>query len=451
MRGHRRTGNRSRPCPPGDGKFDQTFLPSDVDVVIGRVDLSRLPAFSMLEEDLLARYLDKDHAWRRGQVTAEMRGLIDDNVGDSYGFAPASYAWRGFAGMFGAQNIHAVDYLPTLETESYLWSYGCGGSSYNHCGGVASTQDFATRTVRTVFTSLYGSYFGDWDNEDNVLRAPLAAEGFTLTNMWSGHPVWHRRPMALGRTIGDCARLTQNDVNDYMAGDGNRQVYIALMGDPTLRMQVVPPVEDLLLTPAPGGGIDVAWSPRPVPVDGYFVYRSDHLGGSFELLTPEPVTATTFRDGAPLPGTNVFMVRALRSETSASGVYGNLSCGVIDSLAVSAAHGQPFDQGRGLHLCARGSWPKEAGSCSWSDLDWQATGRHRRAAVASVAKAQSHLTIWQSLTLPPSFCACQLNKCSVRCPRCRIGRRAKASRDLRKMAVPPAVPPRVGPRFRRRF
>ncbi len=28
---------------PGDGKFDQTFLPSDVDLMVGRVDLNRMP------------------------------------------------------------------------------------------------------------------------------------------------------------------------------------------------------------------------------------------------------------------------------------------------------------------------------------------------------------------------------------------------------------------------
>jgi hypothetical protein len=31
------------------------------------------------------------------------------------------------------------------------------------------------------FTMLFGSYFGDWDSQDNFLRAPLA-QGLTLTN-----------------------------------------------------------------------------------------------------------------------------------------------------------------------------------------------------------------------------------------------------------------------------
>ena len=50
---------------PGDGKFDQTYLPSAVDLEVGRVDLSRMPAFSALDAvGLLRRYLDKNHAWR---------------------------------------------------------------------------------------------------------------------------------------------------------------------------------------------------------------------------------------------------------------------------------------------------------------------------------------------------------------------------------------------------
>ena len=335
---------------PGDGKFDQTFLPSDADLMIGRVDLSRLPAFNLLERDRMRRYLYKNHAWRQGQVEVEPRGLIDDNVGDLYGFAPASCAWRNFAGMFTADQVFATDYLPTLETESYLWSYGCGGSGYTHCGGVASTQDFAARTFKTVFTSLYGSYFGDWDNEDNVLRSPLASEGFILTNMWSGRPVWHWHPMSMGATIGECARLTQNDVNDYMAGDGNRQIHIALMGDPTLRMHVVPPISNLSLTPAAGGAIDLAWSAAPGTIEGYHVYRGGSLNDRLERLTVDALPAAAYRDEDPLPGNNVYMIRALRRESSASGSYDNLSCGVIDSLSVSAIGDWPLEQDRGFFL-----------------------------------------------------------------------------------------------------
>jgi hypothetical protein len=39
--------------------LDQTYLPSDVELQVGRIDLSDLPAFSETEEILLIRYLKK--------------------------------------------------------------------------------------------------------------------------------------------------------------------------------------------------------------------------------------------------------------------------------------------------------------------------------------------------------------------------------------------------------
>ena len=58
---------------PGDGKFDPTFLPSDVKLEVGRVDLSQMPAFGKTETELLRRYLDKDHAFRHRTMEVEKR------------------------------------------------------------------------------------------------------------------------------------------------------------------------------------------------------------------------------------------------------------------------------------------------------------------------------------------------------------------------------------------
>ena len=44
---------------------------------------------------------------------------------------------------------------------------------------------------------------------------------------------------------------------------------------------------------------------------------------------------TTYVDADPLPENNVYMVRALDIQSTGSGTYENLSCGVIDSLSVT--------------------------------------------------------------------------------------------------------------------
>lgn len=322
---------------PGDGKFDQTWLPSDADLRIGRVDLSRMPAFALGEAELLRRYLDKDHDFRTGLIQAEPRGLIDDNVGDLGGLAPAAMGWRDFSTMVGSDRISAGDFFPDLETESHLWAYGCGGSSFTVCGGVGSTADFATRTVLATFTSMYGSYFGDWDNENNVLRAPLGAAGCPLTCFWSGRPTWHMQHMALGFPIGESTRLTQNNNTLYRISDGTRVVHIALMGDPTLRLHAVRPVAALEVVEEGAGAHRVSWVGSPDAGEGYHLYRSWTMEGPFERLNQLPLTDTTYVDAAPLPGKNVYMVRAMMLRTTPSGSFYDLSCGLIDSLGVAGA------------------------------------------------------------------------------------------------------------------
>ncbi len=313
---------------PGDGKFDQSFLPSDVDLQVGRVDLFDLPAFAESETDLLKRYFDKNHNFRHGLINAERRGLIDENLSQSH----HAVGWRNFASLVGASNITANDYLPTLENDSYLWSFGCAGSGYTNCGGVASTNDFATKEINTVFTMLFGSYFGDWDNQNNVLRSPLASNGLILTNMWACVPHWYLHHMALGKTIGFSARLSQNNSTEYSAFWGNRVVHTALMGDPTLRMHVVKPISELNIDSTGISEIYLTWQPPEDLIIGYNIYRSNEINGNLIRINEQLVTETNYSDQSPLNGKNIYMVKALKLEVAGSGTYYNMSQGIIDSI-----------------------------------------------------------------------------------------------------------------------
>lgn len=318
---------------PGDGKYDQTFLPSDVDLQMGRVDLSEMPAFDRDEFALLQRYLDRNHAFRRAEFTAEPRGLVDDNVGESYGLAFAAFGWRHFTALSGQGSVNALDYFTTLEQESYLLSYGCGGGSNSSCMGIGTTFDFAARDVKTVFTSLYGSYFGDWNKPNNLLRAPLASGGWPLVCFWSGRPTWHIHHMGLGHTIGFSTRLTQNADHEYTVGDSQRQIHIALMGDPTLRLHPVSPAANLVLTDT-GNGVQLNWNPSPAADEGYYVYRAAGMDDRFQRIHGEPLTEPAFFDPSPSTGTNVYMVRAMTLEISGSGSYFNLSAGTTATIDI---------------------------------------------------------------------------------------------------------------------
>jgi hypothetical protein len=322
---------------PGDGKFDQINQDdtgTNVTLCVGRVDLANLPAFPQGECELLRGYLGKDHDFRSKVFTVQGQGLIDDQFGVFDGAEPFAVAgWRNFAAFFGASNIIAGDWLSTLTSQGCLWGYGCGPGSadYTTSSGVASTWALVTNDTQVVFTMLFGSYFGDWDSPNNLMRAQLATPTYTLSCAWSGRPNWIFHHMALGETLGFSARLTQNNWALYSPGMFPQCFHIALMGDPTLRMHTVAPPSGVTLASNSAGGIDLQWNPSTDAVAGYCVYEAPTIAGPFANLTGGLIAGTSYT--VPVLSSNVYMVRAVNLEVSASGSYFNPSEGVFASLA----------------------------------------------------------------------------------------------------------------------
>lgn len=316
---------------PGDGKFDQSLIPSDVELQIGRVDFANMPSFALSEEELLRNYLNKDHAFRQKEFTAVSRGLVDDNFGYFGGEAFASTGYKNIGPIVGPGNVVAADYFTTMADSSYLWSYGCGGGWYQGAGGIGSTGDFANSHTQSVFTMLFGSYFGDWDSQDNFLRAPLA-QGLTLTNAWSGRPHWVFHQMTLGENIGYCARVSQNNNATYFASYGARFVSIGLMGDPTLRNDMIAPVSKLAAS-NDGFNVHLTWEPSPENVLGYHIYRKTANDDDFIRVNSDPVTEVSFTDIClDVEGDVTYMVRALNLQQTPSGTYYNMSQGVFQGI-----------------------------------------------------------------------------------------------------------------------
>jgi hypothetical protein len=331
-----REANKNR---VGDGKFDQTFLPSNNELQIGRVDLYNMPSFSSNDTLLIKSYLDKDHNFKIGKIASDPRGLIDDNF---TGNSLASQAWKGFSAMFGPQNINSTaDYFTEMRTNSYLWSCGTGGGSFNSCSGIGTSANFAQDSLNTIFTMLSGSYFGDWDNQDNLLRAPLASRGTTLVDFWGGIPSWFVHFMAMGEDIGYCTNFSQNNENtlfyNFNFNGSSNCVHMALMGDPTLRMHVVKPASALNATPISGNQkYSLNWQGSNDNIIGYNIYRANKKYGKFTKINSTIVTGTSYTDNSPLAGKNAYMVRAVKLETSASGSYYNMSIGALDVNTINS-------------------------------------------------------------------------------------------------------------------
>jgi len=345
----------------GDWNSSPDFLPSDVELMVGRVDLWDMPGVGAAvpwpsEQELLRNYLNKDHNWRHKLTNVQHLALMGNRRGDQNGEAPAASGYRNFEPLVGPGNTieanTADNALPNerwvaeLAVGNYLWAYGCGGGQRAAISALGTngqyfdvwSTDVVGEDAHAVFVMLFGSWFGNWDDEDDIMRSVLVTPSLGLACCMAGRPHWFFHHMGLGETIGYGTRLTMNNSTLYQNQTNGfpRAVYIALMGDPTLRMDPVAPPAALSANRGTSS-VMLRWSASPDAVLGYHIYRASVPAGPFSRLTSSLVTGTTFTDAASSSNAFTYMVRAVKLQTTPSGTYSNASQGIFVSAPASFA------------------------------------------------------------------------------------------------------------------
>jgi hypothetical protein len=339
-----------------------SYLPSDVALMVGRVDMFNMPGMGAAvpwpsEEELLRNYLTKDHNWRTHLINVDRRALMGDRRGSDDGaLAMAASAYRIFEPCVGPGNTIQADidddapaeqsWIYMLSTGSYLWAFGDGGGEVNSISYLGTNEPYQTvlstdivgDNAQGVFVLLFGSFFGNWDQQDDIMRAVLATPTTGLACVMSGEPHWFLHHMGLGETIGYGTRLTMNNSTLYrnMSNIFTRAVYIGLMGDPTLRMEPLAPPESVSAT-AGAGGVTLNWGASADSVLGYHVYRATSPAGPFSRLTSAWVPGNTYVDSGATQDIYTYMVRAITLQSNPSGSYYNLSQGAFATVVSNLA------------------------------------------------------------------------------------------------------------------
>jgi hypothetical protein len=280
--------------------------------------------------------------------------LMGNRRGDEAGRAVAASGYRNFTPFVGAGQILEANtednappeqrWISMLSANTFLWAYGCGGGQPTAISELGThdqyndvwSADVVGQDAKAVFVMLFGSWFGNWDGTDNIMRSFLATPTMGLASCMSGGPHWFLHHMGLGETIGYDTRLTMNNSTLYKneSNDFTRAIFIALMGDPTLRMNPVAPPANLI-TLQDSNSVVLTWAASSDnTILGYHVYRARSAAGPFMRQTISLLSTTSFSDQNPSAGTNTYMVRAVKLETTPSGSYTNISQGIFSSLVV---------------------------------------------------------------------------------------------------------------------
>jgi hypothetical protein len=353
---------------PNNPTNGPSYIPSDLALEVGRVDMFNMIGVGSVEgpwpneQELLRNYLNKDHNWRTHQIQVQRQSLMGDRRGDVDGtLGMAASGYRNFTPFCGASNpLYGTNdiieaniqddapipqrWISMLDETNYLWAFGDGGGELNGCTYLGTngeynevlSTDIVGTDAQAVFVMLFGSYMGNWDGQDDLLRSVLATPTMGLACMMVGEPHWFVHHMGLGETIGYGARLTVNNDMLYQSASNAfmRAVYINLMGDPTLRHDPIRPPFGLTAT-AGADGVALNWNPGSDPVLGYNVYLSDDPVGPFSRLNDSLIEATNYTDIGVPSGTYYYMVRGVRVETNPSGSYTNASEGIFTSVNVA--------------------------------------------------------------------------------------------------------------------
>lgn len=322
---------------PGDGKFDEDRLPTQLEVAVGRIDFANLPNISgaileskprrksQVETELLRQYLRKNLAFRRGELSFDTEATIRSYLPRNQNMSIHKPAIMNAANWYGhvPGPIRIGDGFTEESRPSWSFMGGYSGSD-SFASGVRRTRDFnrPENAPHAAFLMFYSSWHGDWNLPDAFLRACLTTPKAGLASFSMLVGPWHLGDLGRGECLG-YGYLQSANQQTLPASRA-----LAIMGDPTLRIFVTSPVSELAMKKA-GDTRKLSWINPAIPhLEGIYLYHFDNELHRYQLFMRLEPSLEYWNLPDHIPSQTRLMIRAGQWIHSGSGTFTSLSHGV---------------------------------------------------------------------------------------------------------------------------
>lgn len=327
---------------PNDFKWDQDFIPSELELAFGRIDFYDISSYADTEVQLLKNYLDRLHNYR----------MVVDDMGENTAFRlgwPNSYdgSYRSLIPISGDQNV----FLEPSGNTHPEWVQNNGPfQAYLQNSEEPSLTEWDTFGMDATVYASDQSYWGHWSMPETgsafKVRTLLAADTKCLVTLWQSTAINVFYQPGIGETMGmSCKRImdhnaTNNNIEKpeeaYDTNDFWNRTHMQYHGDPSLRLFQVYPISNLTHTIVNGNELQLDWTASvESDIVGYHVYKSTSEFGAYQKISSSLITSTTYTDTNITNSNEWYMVRAVKLQVTGSGTYLNPSTGIFIQSSVS--------------------------------------------------------------------------------------------------------------------
>jgi len=317
-----------------DGKFDEGYIPKDVSINIGRIDMYDLPYFNKNELELIKAYLNKSIKFRKGLVEVD-GGVFDNGFEDVYKEKFVTEPIINYNALFGEGNYTNKRTRYIMDDEKYLFYWGAAPGGTNSIFDVIYSEEISNQNFNGVFNTLFGSRAVEWTVENNIMRSVIASEPMALTCRWGVRPFYYTFPMGVGKTIGFCHTLSTNGVINNSNSSSNmlRTIHQTLLGDPTLKMYYPKQVEDFFVE-YKNNTYKLTWKNKEDAI-GYNVYFRDSNTPEYTLLNEGWIRTNDYEVESDFGKNLTFLVKQIEKVENNQGYYFEESMGTKFEFATS--------------------------------------------------------------------------------------------------------------------